>query len=228
MKKIIVFLAAGISVSVFSQCAIDGNPTIKKGESEVYTTDLSAQCDECYQWSIDEGKVSVISNNKFKEIKLKANTAGQTTISVSAQTSSGMKKCSQTITITENENIPDNKSKCNISISDFKDVKVSDTVMSFFPDAKLADGNYKYTWTATYTNGTREEHKERIPEFEFSSQNTITEVKLKIENNLCYKVLTKTYNPEYWNPVPAKPEEIPQKKYEQVDYNELWRKKQTP
>lgn len=222
MKKTFLLLSSFVYFSLMAQCIIVGKETINFNQkTEAYTSDLSAQCNECYQWTTSDKNISFEGSTKLKGIKINAVSAGQTTITVSALTSKGLDKCSKTINIISSEPMPTQTSsvatkKCDVDITDFKDVKVSESLYSFFPS--LSSSNYTYIWTITLKNGEHKESNEKIPQFIVSSENQITSAKVRIKSNMCYKEISKNYSENYWVPTTENVQKIEQRTYEPISY----------
>jgi len=220
MKKILTLAAGFLATITFGQCTIAGNSSIKLNETATFSLDSKAQCEECYSWkSSNEQNLKIDGNNKTNKITVQAISLGKSTVSVSVLTSQGPQQCEKIIDVldTKQNSV---ESSCGIQIDDFKDVKVTESVISFFPNENSSDYNYK--WTVTYVNGDVQESTEKIPQFFFSEINYITTVKVKISTKspICSITLTKKFEQNYWKPTNTKLGVIEQKVYSQGSYSE--------
>ncbi|MNY06445.1 hypothetical protein D3C86_1392030 [compost metagenome] len=159
---------------------------------------------------------------------MKSAQIGKGKISVSVLTSQGLLQCDKivevlapvavaTSIVTEKKQSTVENS-CGILIDDFKEVKVSDAVISFFPNANPTD--YLYKWFVSYANGEVQESSEKIPQFFYSDINFITLVKLRITKNnpLCAITISKKFDENYWKS--KKLNIVEQKVYAPVSYSE--------
>lgn len=88
------------------------------------------------------------------------------------------------------------KSKCDIEVSNYKEVKVSERIVSFFPN--VTNDAYKYSWTATYSNGETMSSTEKVPQFPYSKENGLTRVNVKVTSSKCMRDFSKTYDANFW------------------------------
>lgn len=220
MKKFLTLAAGFLATISYAQCTIAGNTSIKPNETATFSVDAKAQCDECYFWkSSNEQNLKIDGNNKTNKITVKTGSVGKSTISVSVLTNQGPLQCEKVIEVADNkQNVAENS--CGIQIDDFKDVKVTESVISFFPNENSSD--YLYKWTVTYVNGDVQESSEKIPQFFFSEINYIITVKLKITSKspICSIILTKKFEQNYWKPTSTKLGITEQKVYSQGSYSE--------
>lgn len=156
-------------------------------------------------------------------INVKAANPGQGTISVSILSDKGLLQCEKTIDVFDAKQDLTDKN-CGVFIDDFKEVKVTESVISFFPNENSND--YLYKWAVTYINGDTQESTEKIPQFFFSDINYITLVKLKImtKSQLCSVTLSKKFEQSYWKPTSANFGSIEQKAYSQGSYSDYVKK----
>ncbi|GGG61152.1 hypothetical protein [Epilithonimonas arachidiradicis] len=222
MKNLFIPIAGFLAITnLHGQCAITPSKIPTLNEITTITVGANAQCDECYSWkSSNEQVVKIEGNNKLKSVNLAGKSYGKSTISVSILTDNGVVLCEKNIEIVDpkqslQQNLLDNS--CGINIDDFKDVKVSESIISFFPNAN--SGDYLYKWTVTYANGETSESTEKIPQFTYSENNYITTVKLKISNKvlLCSITLSKKFDANYWK---ASKNIVEQKVYSPISYSD--------
>lgn len=197
------------SMLAFSQCTINGKSSIKILDEETYdVAPEAAQCKECHLWTSIGNNTSIIGGNKLSSIKIKANSAGNQVISLSILTQQGLVQCSKNINILNNEEMGTPKNSysvqpsntnvtpCDIDINNYKEVKYSENTVSLFPSN--IDNNYKYQWTVTYENGEQMKSTEKVAQFPFTKERSITSIKLQIVSKKCIKGLSKTYGTDYW------------------------------
>lgn len=226
MILVVSFLAS----IAHGQCTIAGTNTLNSNEIASYTVDTKAQCDECYSWkSSSETNLTIEGNNKTNKIDVKSGQLGKGTISVSVLTTQGLVQCDKIVEVvapvaaaTSNSNEKKQstlENSCGILIDDFKDVRVSDAVISFFPNGNNPS-EYLYRWSVTYANGEVKESTEKIPQFFYSDINFITLVKLRITRNnpLCAITISKKFDENFWKA--KKMSKIEQKVYAPVSYSE--------
>ncbi|MBH1960400.1 MAG: hypothetical protein I8H68_09840 [Flavobacteriia bacterium] len=199
MKKILFLLTLLSFTFVYSQCFIEGNSQIKAGESEVYTIkNNTAQCADCHQWSSFGGNVSLEGDVKQHTIKVKGNAGGKTILSLEMLSDKGILRCSKNIDVVNpvSQENHSSTSACDVSLDSFKEVKVSDGVVSFVP-AKSESG-VKYEWTAEYENGDKKTSAEPTAQFSYSRENGIKTLMLRVTSSKCMRNFTKTYDANYW------------------------------
>ncbi len=220
MKKFLTLAAGFLATISYAQCKIAGNSSIKPNETATFSVDAKAQCDECYFWkSSNEQNLKIDGNNKTNKITVKTGSLGKSTISVSVLTNQGPLQCEKVVEVADTkQNVAENS--CGIQIDDFKDVKVTESIISFFPNENSSD--YLYKWSVTYINGETQESSEKIPQFFFSEINYITTVKLKITSKspICSITLTKKFEQNYWKPTNTKLGITEQKVYSPGSYSE--------
>lgn len=220
MKKFLTLAAGFLATFSYAQCTIIGSESIKANETASFSVDSKAQCEECYFWkSSSEQNLKIDSNNKTNKITVNAADLGKSTISVSVLTNQGPLQCEKVIDIVDSkQSIIENS--CGIQINNFKDVKVTESVISFFPNENSSD--FLYKWTVIYANGEIKKSTEKIPQFFFSEVNYITMVKLKItsKNPICSTTLSKKFEQNYWKPTSTKLDNIEQKNYSQGSYSD--------
>ena len=180
MKNLLLLAAGFLASSTYAQCTIAGNDNIKPNETTSLTVDAKAQCDECYSWKSSDPKIKIDGKTKTNRIDVTSSQIGKSTISVSVFTSQGLQHCEKIVNVVApvvvattlavketKQNIIENS--CGIQIDDFKDVKVSESIISFFPNGNPT--NYAYKWSISYANGEVQESAEKIPQFFYSDIN---------------------------------------------------------
>lgn len=219
MKTILILVAGLLAANSYGQCTIAGDSTIKLNEGASYSVDAKAQCEDCYSWKVSSDEsLKTEGHSKSRQINLIGLKIGKQIVTASVFNGQ-LLECSKVIDVVEsNENIAVNK--CRVSINDFKDVKVSDSVISFFPNENSLD--YEYEWIVTYANDEVKKSTEKIPQFFFSYINYIKSVKLRINNKpaLCAVSISKNYVQNYWKATANQYGNIKQKVYTQGSYND--------
>ena len=207
MKKFtfLSFLFFGILLN--AQCTISGKSSIILNTEESYSVaNETAQCKDCHLWVGVGTNASISGDNRQSIVKVKGNSVGRQVISVAILTQQGLMQCSKNIDIIENKIAAENsvtttlepiqKPDCNIKISDFKEVKYADNIVTFFPIGD--DHQFRYIWTAIYMDGKEITSKEKVPQFPFTKTVGIKTVKLQMISDKCLKSLSKTYDNNYW------------------------------
>lgn len=227
MKKVFIMVVSFLATStLYCQCTITGNSSLITNQTSTFTIDKKAQCVECYSWkSSDEKNIVIEGNKKGNSIIVNGKNPGLSNISVSVFTENGIEKCEKTVNVSDNNvmkqnNIVDNS--CGIRIDDFKGVKVSESVISFFPNVNSED--YFYKWTVSYSNGQSNESTEKIPQFNLSASGYITSVKLKVTNKtqFCSIAILKKFDENYW-----KSSRVEQKIYSPISYSDYVKKNES-
>lgn len=220
MKKYLIVVAGSLATVSFGQCTIIGNSTIKTNETTNFSVDAKAQCPECYSWKMSSDQhFTIAGNTKSNAINIKSSNPGQSTISVSLLSDKGLIQCEKIIDVVdENQNLADKN--CGVFIDDFKEVKVAESVISFFSNEN--SNYYLYKWTVNYINGDTQESTDKIPQFSFSDINYITSVKLKITTKtpLCSVTLSKKFEQNYWKPMTTNLGNVEQKTYSPGSYSD--------
>lgn len=234
MKKLSTLIVLALYQVAFSQCTILGKTSIEKGQSEAYWVDVEAQCEECYLWTTDSN-VTIDGSSKRKGIRIKGTKEGVTNLSAKVMTTNGIATCKTSINVagpaTQNPNIVTQNSgdssstsynsgnNCEISVNKFTEAKVfDDNNVVFIP--QKSEKEYKYDWTVTYANGKTASSTDRISLFPIKNGDSpINEVKMRIIEGTCLRVLSRNYGMEFWKPV-ASPAKIEQKSYEQTSYKD--------
>ncbi len=191
-----------ICTTAFSQCVIKGNASMKVNETQTYTVENDiAQCNDCHLWTNIGGNTSLEGDVKGKTIKLKANSGGRTVLSLAMLSPQGMVQCSKNIDVSDSSPVPAETPKivsnpnCDIDFNDYKEVKYSDGVVSFLSNI---DNNFKYEWTAIYMNGEQKTSNEKVPQFNYTKENGIATLKVKIVSSKCMKNFSKAYEAAFW------------------------------
>lgn len=199
MKKILFLLTLLSFTYGFSQCFIEGSPQIKVGETHVYTIkNNTAQCNDCHQWSSFGGNITLEGDVKQNTVKIKGNAPGKTILSLEMISDKGILRCSKTVDVLTppSQEINAFSTGCDIGLDSFREVKVSDGVVSFVP-AKT-EASLKYEWTAVYDNGDEIKSAEHTPKFSYSKENGIKTLMLRVTSSKCMRNFTKTYDANYW------------------------------
>lgn len=218
MKNLFIPIAGFLAItSLYGQCTITASKIPVQNETTTFTVDTKAQCEECYSWKVsNDDVVKIEENNKINKINVTGKGTGKSTISVSVLTAKGLVQCEKDINIIDSrQQLVENS--CGIKIDDFKDVKVNESIISFFPNANSSD--YLYKWTVAYSNGESSESDDKIPQFNYSDSNYITSVKVKITNKalLCSITLMKKFDQNYWR---ATKNIVEQKAYSPISYSD--------
>ena len=135
--------------------------------------------------------------------KLKPISGGKTVLSLSVLTSQGLSQCSKNIDIIDastsqatNQEQIKTVLDCDVKLDGFKEVKYAEGIVAFFPSS--TNNNYQYTWTVVYANGKEVQSSEKIPQFPYTKEASITSVKAKVVSAKCIKNLSKNYDSTYW------------------------------
>lgn len=205
IKKVLLPAILGVNF-LTAQCMIDGKSTIRISEEEVYTINrATAQCEDCHLWVTIGGNASFSIDNKKNTVKLKAGFSGRQVLSATVLTQDGVAQCSKNIDIVDaktqmpnqsNANVSTNSSNCDIEVSDYKEVKSTEGIVSFFPN--VTNSSYQYNWTATYFNGDVMTSDLVNPQFPYSKTKGIKSVSVKVTSNRCIKRFSKNYEENFW------------------------------
>lgn len=207
MKKFTFLSLLFFGILLHAQCTINGKSTINLNTEEIYSVpNETAQCKDCHLWVGVGNSASISGDNRQSSVKIKANTIGRQVLSVAILTQQGLVQCSKSIDIIDKKTTaqngttttiePEQKPDCNIKISDFKEVKYSENIVSFFPIGE--DNQFRYIWTVTYFDGREVISKEKVAQFSFSKTDAPQSVKLQMVNNTCLRTLTRTYEKSFW------------------------------
>lgn len=199
MIRILSIFIMLFSVGMFGQCVINGSPDLKVNETQTYTIENDvAQCRECHQWMISGGNTSLIGDYRLNSIKVVANSAGKSVLTLNILSPKGMVQCTKTIEVI-NEEVNGKKgisSNCDINFSSYKELKNSEGSVTFVPDQ--SENKYQLEWTISYLNGEQKESKENRPRFDYTKENPITSVQLKIHSAKCTRTFNKAYDSGFW------------------------------
>ena len=220
MKNLSILILTLLSILLPAQCQIIGSTTLKVGDSLQLMADTAAKCADCYSWKILSQDFLSVQSSAEGKISLKALKAGNEKITLTIETSAGKLSCEKDIEIKNISQIKEKK--CDVEITDFKDVKVDENTMSFFPN--VSSQKYSYRWKAFYADGTSKESEEKIPQFKNSQANVIDSIEVQIINksSLCSSIITRTFGEKIWFP---KVEKIEQRKYIQESFHQSQIKK---
>lgn len=207
------FLVSQLS---FAQCTFDGFKTLVPGETISLTTHIKAKCEQCYTWSSSDESILKIEENSYGKVAITGKKPGKITISVVADSDQGKQQCETVIEVLASKQDMLEKG-CGIAIDDFKEVKVNESVISFFPNVNSNEYNYK--WTVTYSDGEVADSEDKIPQFNLSESRFIASVKLKVGRKSlpCHITMLKKYDQNFWN---LSKNKVEQKTYSQGSYND--------
>lgn len=220
MKTLLTSILTITSLFLSAQCNILGSESIKVGDSVKYSSDIVAKCLDCYLWKISSEDFLSVQSSAEGQISLKALKAGTAKISLTVETVDRNLTCEKNIEIQNPSQVKEKK--CDVEITDFKDVKVDQNTMSFFPN--VISQKYSYRWKAFYADGSVKESEEKIPQFTNNPGSVINSVEVQIFNklSLCTSIITRTFGEKVWFP---KVEKIEQRKYFQGSYQQTQIKK---
>lgn len=225
MKYILTLAAGFVAASTYGQCTISGDSSIKLNGTATFSVDQKADCNDCYSWkSSADQNIFFDGNSKSNQINVRASQVGKSVISVAFKNGQSNIQCEKTVDVVDSKPAD---SKCGVNISDFKEVKVNDKVISFFPNENSSD--YLYNWTVKYANGEVKESAEKIPQFFFSEMNYITLVKLKIASKspICTVGISKKYEQNFWTPTTKQLGKVEQKVYSPMSYSDYMKPEDT-
>ena len=193
MKKNLVFFALIVFTFGFSQCYVDGSPTVYVGETQTYTVKNNvAKCATCYSWSATEGNIN-IKTSKTENLEITGLAEGTSMIFLTMQTAKGEARCNKNISILPaviREN-PD----CDVYYSGFSEKKSGEGQVTFVH--KKSDA-YSYRWTALFDDGTSETSTDAFPTFKFTKNNQIAKISVQILAEQCMRTYSKTYEKNFW------------------------------
>ncbi len=182
-----------------AQCTIVGADQIQVGERQNYSVMNAAEnCVNCYQWTHLDQKIILESDTKANPLTLKGAVPGKAKLSLEIRGANALAKCSKVIkVIAPTSNVLTvNEPKCNILVDGFKEIRVSNNVVSFEPNT--TESGFSYKWTVIYRSGNEKISTDKKGTFDFSNDNVIDKVELEILVNQCTKTITKTYNNYFW------------------------------
>ena len=219
MKNIYTLLFLVFLNTLHAQCVIYGKSTLKIGESEYYSPSIDAKCATCYTWTVS-GDVSAESAVNERDIKLKANVAGEAKLSIVVATKDGEKTCSKLIRITNqvmvsgaaDANSAKDDKPCSVELGGIGESKVDQNTIQF--TVQTSGKTYAYEWTVTYKNGEKKESKDSSPKFPFYPDNDLISAQVRGISGLCSSTLSKGYSENFW------PKTIEQRVYQQGSYTQ--------
>lgn len=198
MKKFLLFFVVWNGI-LSAQCTITGAETIEVGEKQIYkVTGQGDVCADCFEWIYPDQKIIFEGETNKSEIKVKGSVPGDAVFSVKINAKNNPLICSKQITVIE----PATKfragdtEKCEIPVTDFKEIKVGDKKVAF--EAETADENYTYLWTAFYRDGTQKKSTDRKPQFEVTNDHVIDKVEVQVTLKTCTKKISKSYHSNFW------------------------------
>lgn len=201
MNKITTLFFGMLSSLGIAQCDISGASTLQVGQSVTYATHpTDVQCKDCHQWAISGDHGIISTDKKLNKIDFKATRAGNATVSLVYLSPRGVEKCSKEIqiidpTATKRVVQKTQDSDCDIEFADFKEVKINENTIAFFPNSSQ---KLNYTWETHYQNGQIESSTDKVPQFTLSAKNPIVSVKIKLTSAICFKQISKSYDASYW------------------------------
>lgn len=212
LMYMLLFMCPGLMIA---QCTITGNTAMNAGDESAYTvTGDAAQCADCHLWVTVGSNATISGDNRQQTVKLKAVAGGRQVLSAAVLTPHGLVQCSKNIDITERklqagvtEAVPEmtehaapaaqtTKVDCDIEVNNYKEVKYAEGIVTFFPNVNQS--SYAYEWTAVYANGETMKSTEKVPQFPYTKEKSITVVKLRVVSSACMREFTKTYDSSYW------------------------------
>lgn len=198
MKKFLLLFAVWNGI-LSAQCTITGAEAIEVGEKQIYkVTGQGDVCADCFEWIYPDQKIIFEGETNKSEIKVKGSVPGDAVFSVKINSKNIPLKCSKQIKVIE----PATKfragdiEKCEIPVTDFKEIKVGDKKVAF--EAETADENYTYLWTAFYRDGTQKTSTDRKPQFEVTNDHVIDKVEVQVTLKTCTKKISKSYHSNFW------------------------------
>ncbi|MBD8084063.1 hypothetical protein [Chryseobacterium caseinilyticum] len=215
MKTLLTLILTVASLLVSAQCQILGLPTVKVGDSLQLMSDTAAKCNDCYLWKISSEDFLSVQSSAEGKISLEALKAGTVKVSLTVETADGNLTCQRDVEIQNPSQVKEKK--CDVEITDFKDVKVDKNTMSFFPN--VISQKYSYRWKAFYADGSTKESEEKIPQFTNNPNSVINAVEVQIINKmtLCTSIITRTFGEKVWFP---RVEKVEQRRYIQGSYQQ--------
>lgn len=199
MKKLLLFLAVLNFSLAFSQCTITGADQVQVGERQNYTAEASADSSpNAYEWIYLDQKMIPQSDLNQNILTVKGSVPGKSVLSLEIKTAVGPSKCEKSIEVIAPLSVAldINAQKCDIDIDAFKEVRVSDTNVAF--EAIAPVNSFNYQWTVHYRNGSKKVSNDKVGKFDFSNENVIDQVELKIIDKKCTKKISKSYNHNFW------------------------------
>lgn len=198
--KNLTFLFAMLSFSLFSaQCVIKGPDQVQVGEKQLYTVDSNQEpCTNCLQWKHDDQNLIFETETNIPQVTIKGSVPGTAVLSVEGKSATGLLKCEKTIQIIaplESILAPE-KVECDIKVEELREFKTAQNKVTF--ESAPVGKNYTYTWTVTYRSGEKKISTDKTPQFDFSNENVISEVELKVNTPKCTRKLSKSYNDYFW------------------------------
>jgi len=197
MKKLFILGASLLAAQTFfAQCTIDGLKTLVPGETISLTTNMKAKCEQCYTWSSSDENILKIEENGYGKVSITGKKQGNIKVSVFADSDKGKQHCETVIEVLASKQDMLEKG-CGITIDDFREIKVNESVISFFPNINSNDYNYK--WTITYSDGETADSEDKIPQFNLLDNKFISSVKLKVGRKIfpLYVNIEKKYDKNF-------------------------------
>lgn len=199
MKNLTFFFALLSFSLLSSQCVIKGADQIQVGEKQMYTLDsVPETCANCLQWKHDDQKVIFETETNIPQVTIKGAVMGNAVLFLDLKSSTGMVKCEKIIEVIppmESTLIPE-QVKCDIEINELREFKSAPNKVYF--ESSQAGNNYTYQWTVFYRSGEKKMSAAKNPQFDFSNENVISMIELKVTTPSCTRKLSKAYNDYFW------------------------------
>ena len=172
---------------------------MKISESGTYSVlNAKADCEDCHSWEII-GDAIFEGDVKQNSVKITPKNGRSLILTATVNSVNGNKQCSKNILVTNNIKLPPNaiSPDCDITWTDYKDVKKSDGMVAF--ESSVKNDKNKFEWTVTHVNGEQKTSTSETPQFNFSTENAIKTVVTKISTAKCTRTFTKNYEPNFWD-----------------------------
>jgi hypothetical protein len=189
MKNLIfscLFMLAGIGLQ--AQCTISGPSTITIGQSASYSIPALAQCNECYDWDVVSGSVSISGSDQNSSVTINANGLGSFQLRVTWFDEDGCHQC------TVNGSVP-----CDVTQDGIFFVNLmGDVNLKFYTMPNLATGgpnSFSYEWTFTYADNSTSGSGDREPYIPVPCDNPIKFAFVRVSSASCFKDIDKQWLP---------------------------------
>lgn len=201
MKKLYTLSCLLLATLFYAQCNISGKNTINIGEQATYQIGSeAAQCRDCHLWTYAGQSISFVGDTRQNILSVSGVQPGAAVLSLTYLSSKGISTCSKNIQVLPSGATPSQSPNtgidCDININNFKEVKVDNGIVSFFPTGN--DGGFGYEWVALYADGSTQSSRDKVPQFNYSKDNSIIRISVKISSKICYKNLSKNYENTFW------------------------------
>ncbi|WOC51297.1 hypothetical protein BPO_0650 [Bergeyella porcorum] len=203
MKKILLLMSLVSSVAAFAQCTIVGEEILEVNRSVTFSIENdNAQCPDCHLWRAKGDNLRIQGDFRKGKVSVTPLAVGKNELTLTILTAQGVSQCSKNIDVLEKvamaatPPLEYNKMDCDINISDFKEIKYSEGIVSFFPNN--TDNNFRYQWAVTHASGEMVTSYEKVPKFQYNKEAGITSAKLRVISGRCIRDLSKTYDVGFW------------------------------